>query len=135
MQIMNLQRAMLKFLYLPDIHFIVEDAGKQFDRDDEITDRQLNNLGQDGRTDFDSLLVTGGVDITAGKKNSTEQAFGLRPSARNKQPSESLFLVPGNHDVNQGHVKMASVMWDAHRTLLSERVESVRDEEKLNDAS
>jgi 3',5'-cyclic AMP phosphodiesterase CpdA len=52
---------MLTFLHLSDLHFITDDAGTQYDRDEEIRAALLDDLGKEGRTNFDAILITGDV--------------------------------------------------------------------------
>jgi hypothetical protein len=52
---------MLTFLHLSDLHFVTDHAGTQYDRDIEIRAAILDDLGKEGRTSFDAILVTGDV--------------------------------------------------------------------------
>lgn len=121
---------MLTFLHLSDLHFITDDAGTQYDRDDEIRAALLDDLGKDGRTNFDAILVTGDIAYH-GRTSEFERASKWFAEIREKTdvPAESLFTIPGNHDVNQDHVKKeASIMWEAHVTLRGLQDEIQREE-------
>jgi 3',5'-cyclic AMP phosphodiesterase CpdA len=52
---------MLTFLHLSDLHFTTTDADTQFDRDVKIREALLADLGKDGRSKFDAILVTGDI--------------------------------------------------------------------------
>lgn len=130
---------MLTFLHLSDLHFVTDHAGTQYDRDDEIRAALLDDLGKDGRTSFDAILVTGDIAYH-GRAGEFERASKWFDEIRRKTevPAESLFIVPGNHDVNQDHVARGSIMWDAHQTLRSINDEDERDRDlqrKLQDDS
>lgn len=130
---------MLTFLHLSDLHFVTTDAGTQFDRDDEIRAALLDDLGKDGRTNFDAILVTGDVAYH-GRQAEFERANSWFAEIRQKTnvPAESLFTIPGNHDVNQDHVKAGSIMWEAHKSLREMTDEVLREkdlERKLKDKS
>ncbi len=130
---------MLTFLHLSDLHFITDDAGTQYDRDDEIRAALLDDLGKDGRTNFDAILVTGDIAYH-GRPPEFDRASSWFAKIREKTnvPAESLFTIPGNHDVNQNHVKKGSIMWEAHsslRKLKDEIQREVRLEGMLKDDS
>lgn len=130
---------MLTFLHLSDLHFIIDDAGTQYDRDDEIRAALLDDLGKEGRTNFDAILVTGDIAYH-GRPSEFERASRWFTEIRQKTnvPAESLFTIPGNHDVNQDHVKEGSIMWEAHKHLRGMNDEVQREknlEAKLKDNS
>lgn len=130
---------MLTFLHLSDLHFITDDVGTQYDRDDEIRAALLDDLGKEGRTNFDAILVTGDVAYH-GRPSEFERASNWFAEIRNKTnvPAESLFTIPGNHDVNQDHVKAGSIMWEAHKCLREMKDEVQREKDlagKLKDNS
>ena len=50
---------MLTLLHLSDLHITTDDAGSKFDRDLKIRQALLDDLGTEGRTEFDAILVTG----------------------------------------------------------------------------
>lgn len=120
---------MLTFLHMSDLHFISDDAGTQYDRDDEIRAALLDDLGKEGRTDFDAILVTGDIAYH-GRQSEFERASSWFSEIREKTnvPPESLFTIPGNHDVNQNHVKKGSIMWEAHSNLRKLKDETDREE-------
>jgi predicted phosphodiesterase len=109
---------MLTFLHLSDLHITATDAGTQFDRDTKIRDALLADLGKDGRTAFDAILVTG--DITFhGRAEEFARAKVWLENVRTTTGSspEALFVVPGNHDVNQAMVPKNSSLWELHQSL------------------
>jgi DNA repair exonuclease SbcCD nuclease subunit len=130
---------MLTFLHLSDLHFITDDAGTQYDRDDEIRAALLDDLGKEERTNFDAILVTGDVAYH-GRSSEFERASSWFAEICQKTnvPAESFFTIPGNHDVNQDHVKEGSIMWEAHKCLREMKDEVQREknlEGKLKDNS
>jgi len=68
----------LTFLHLSDLHITTEDAGTQFDRDFKIREALLDDLGKEGRTGFDAILVTGTLHTTGVPTNLTGRKSGLR---------------------------------------------------------
>ena len=131
---------MLTFLHLSDLHITTKDAGTQFDRDIKIRQALLDDLGIEGRTTFDAILVTGDVAYH-GSSEEFARAKGWFEELRTKTNSnpEALFVVPGNHDVNQKTVFKSSSLWEVHQSLRDvkktpeERLESLIA--KLNDTS
>jgi predicted MPP superfamily phosphohydrolase len=109
---------MLTLLHLSDLHITTNDAGSQFDRDVKIRQALLNDLGIEGRTEFDAILVTGDVAYH-GRADEFARAKIWLEEVRTKTSSnpEALFVVPGNHDVNQQTVYRSSSLWDLHQTL------------------
>ena len=109
---------MLTFLHLSDLHITTKDAGTQFDRDLKIRDALLDDLGKEGRTNFDAILVTGDVAYH-GRADEFARAKAWFEEVRTKTNSDpdALFVVPGNHDVNQGTVFRSSALWDLHQAL------------------
>jgi predicted phosphodiesterase len=109
---------MLTFLHLSDLHITTEDADGQFDQDAKIRHALLNDLGIEGRTNFDAILVTGDVAYH-GRAAEFERAKLWFEEVRTKTQSnpESLFVIPGNHDVNQAIVYKSSGLWDLHEAL------------------
>ena len=109
---------MLTFLHLSDLHFSTKDADTQFDRDIKIREALLDDLGKEGRTEFDAILVTGDI-----ANHGLAEEFNLAKSwfekirTQTKSNPEALFVVPGNHDVNHGTVFKSSMLWDVHQTL------------------
>lgn len=128
---------MLTFLHLSDLHISTTDAGSQFDRDLRIRQALLSDLGREGRTKFDAILVTG--DITyQGHTEEFARAKAWLEEVRTTTSSspEALFVVPGNHDVNRSIVSRSSSLWDLHQSLrksmsLEDRLGSL--EAKLKD--
>lgn len=121
---------MLTFLHLSDLHITTQDAGNQFDRDVKIRKALLDDLGKDGRTDFDAILVTGDVAYH-GRTEEFERAKSWFEEVRSKTRSnpEALFVIPGNHDVNQSIVYESSGLWDLHQALRNQDLSpSARDE-------
>lgn len=114
---------MLTFLHLSDLHITTEDAGSQFDRDVKVRQALLDDLGIEGRTDFDAILVTGDVAYH-GSADEFARAKLWFEEVRTKTNSdpEALFVVPGNHDVNQKVVYKSSSLWDLHQALRDKRM-------------
>ena len=112
---------MLRLLHLSDLHFVTEDEGTQWDRDTEIRAALLEDLGGE-RSNFDAVLITGDVAYH-GREKEFDRATKWFDLILKKcgVPAESLFTVPGNHDVNQKHVATDSVMWDSHKVLRGEQ--------------
>ncbi len=130
---------MLTFLHLSDLHFVTAGAGTQYELDDEIRAALLDDLGKEGRSHFDAILVTGDVAYH-GLAEEFERASEWFAEVRKITgvPDEFLFTVPGNHDVNQCHVQKGSIMWDAHQSLRQINDEAERDGDlqgKLTDSS
>jgi len=130
---------MLTLLHLSDLHFATADAGTQFDRDVEIRTALVRDLGLEGRTNFDALLVTGDIAYH-GKTKEFERANQWFDEVRNSVglPAESLFVIPGNHDVNREHVGDKSVVLDSHtkiRGITDSRTRDADVEAKLKDTS
>jgi predicted MPP superfamily phosphohydrolase len=109
---------MLTFLHLSDLHITTSDAGTQFDRDGKIREALLNDLGKEGRTSFDAILVTGDVAYHGRADEFARAKVWLEDvrAATNSSP-EALFVVPGNHDVNQARVDKDSSLWELHQSL------------------
>lgn len=109
---------MLTFLHLSDLHITTNDAGTQFDRDSKIRAALLDDLGKEGRTEFDAILVTGDVTYH-GRADEFHRAkkWFEEVRAKTKSNPEALFVVPGNHDVNQKTVYKDSSLWDLHQSL------------------
>ena len=109
---------MLKFLHLSDLHITTTDAGSQFDQDVRLRRAIFDDLGIEGRTDFDAILVTGDVAYH-GRAEEFERAKAWFEKVRTKTNSnpEAFFVVPGNHDVNQEIVYKSSSLWDLHTAL------------------
>jgi predicted phosphodiesterase len=120
---------MLTFLHLSDLHITTEDAGTQFDRDVKIREALLDDLGKDGRTKFDSILVTGDIAYHGHADEFARAKIWLEEvrTATDSSP-EALFVVPGNHDVNQAKVSKNSSLWDLHQAL---REPAMSREERL----
>jgi len=130
---------MLTFLHLSDLHITTTDAGSQFDRDVKIREALLADLGKDGRTNFDGILVTG--DITyhgRAEEFARAKAWLEELRAVTSSSPEALFVVPGNHDVNQAKVETDTMLWDVHQGLRNkgmspeDRLKSL--EKKLRDS-
>ncbi len=109
---------MLKFLHLSDLHFTTVDAGTQFDRDVKVREALLADLGKEGRSQFDAILVTGDISYH-GRAEEFARAKAWFEEVRNSTESspEALFVVPGNHDVNRGTVSRDSSLWELHQSL------------------
>lgn len=109
---------MLTFLHLSDLHITITDAGSQFDRDLKIREALLADLGREGRTNFDAILVTGDIAYHGRAEEFARAKTWLEEvrTATNSSP-EALFVVPGNHDVNQAKVPKDSSLWELHQSL------------------
>jgi DNA repair exonuclease SbcCD nuclease subunit len=95
-----------------------KDADTQFDRDSKIRDALLADLGHEGRTNFDAILVSGDIAYH-GRADEFARAKLWFEDVRTKTNSnpEALFVVPGNHDVNRETVKPSSSLYDLHQIL------------------
>jgi len=109
---------MLSFLHLSDLHLTTVDAGTQFDADLKIRDALLADLGKDGRTKFDGILVTGDIAYH-GRADEFTRAKKWFEDVRvvSQAAPEALFVVPGNHDVNQVTASKDSSLWELHQSL------------------
>ena len=109
---------MLTFLHLSDLHITTEDAGTQFDRDVKVREALLADLGRDGRANFDAILVTGDIAYH-GRAEEFARAKAWLEEVRTATDSspEALFVIPGNHDVNQAKVSKDSSLWELHKSL------------------
>lgn len=128
---------MLTLLHLSDLHFTTADAGSQFDRDVKVREALLADLGVEGRTQFAAILVTGDIAYH-GRTEEFTRADGWfdEVCAKSATPIDALFVIPGNHDVDQAYVAKQSAMWDAHQALRNERDAEARLaglEKKLKD--
>lgn len=131
---------MLTFLHLSDLHITTTDADSQFDRDVKIRDALLADLGKDGRTNFNAILVTGDITYHGRAEEFARAKAWLEDvrSATNSSP-EALFVVPGNHDVNRAKVETDTMLWDVHQGLRNKNL-SAEDrlkslDKKLHDPS
>lgn len=129
---------MLKFLHLSDLHFVTDDEGTQFDRDKEIREALLRDLHGD-RAHFDAVLISGDITYNGRAEEYKKASEWFDMILHNcGVPIESLFTIPGNHDVNREYVKRQSIMWDAHMSLRAQNDVNKRDVElrtKLKDQS
>ena len=109
---------MLKFLHLSDLHITTTDAGTQFDGDVKIREALMIDLGKEDRNQFDAILVTGDVAYH-GRADEFARAKAWLEDVRKATGSspESLFVVPGNHDVNQAIASKDSSLWELHQSL------------------
>jgi len=116
---------MLTFLHISDLHITTEDAGSQFDQDVKIRQAMLDDLGIEGRKNFDAILVTGDVAYH-GRAAEFERAKKWFEEVRTKTHSnpEAFFVVPGNHDVNQAIVFKSSGLWDLHAAIRNPKMSS-----------
>jgi len=119
---------MLTLLHISDLHITTDGAGGQFDRDLIIRQAMLDDLGKDNRSNFDAILVTGDIAYH-GRADEYVRAKRWLEELRTKCSSdpEAIFVVPGNHDVNQAKVSKHSSVWELHQTLRTNRP----DEERL----
>ena len=91
---------MLTFLHLSDLHITTTDAGTQFDRDAKIREALLEDLGKEGRTAFDAILVTGDIAYHGrAEEFARTKAWLEHVRTITGSSPEALFVVPGNHDV------------------------------------
>lgn len=109
---------MLTFLHLSDLHFTTADADTQFDLDVKIREAILADLGKDGRSNFDAILVTGDIAYHGRAEEFARAKVWLEQvrTATGSSP-EALFVVPGNHDVNHAAVPKESSLWELHQSL------------------
>ncbi len=130
---------MATFLHLSDLHFTTTDAGTQFDRDTRIRAAILDDLGKDGRTNFDAILISGDIAYH-GQAEEFVRAGKWFEEVRTKVnvPVEAVYVIPGNHDINQVHVAQTSMLFDAHERIRGFQDVNQRDEnlqKKLQDTS
>jgi predicted MPP superfamily phosphohydrolase len=114
---------MLTFLHLSDLHFTVTDADSAFDRDAKIRETLLADLGKDGRTKFDAILVTGDIAYhgMATEFARAKDWFEVVRKATESSP-EALYVIPGNHDVNRKAVEKDSSLWELHQSLRNKKM-------------
>jgi predicted phosphodiesterase len=128
---------MLTFLHLSDLHITTTDAGTQFDRDTKIRDALIADLGKEGRTAFDAILVTGDIAYHGRAEEFARAKIWLEDVRTTIGSSpEALFVVPGNHDVNQAVVPRDSSLWELHQSLrkpMSPEDKLASFEKKLHD--
>jgi predicted phosphodiesterase len=112
---------MLTLLHLSDLHLTTADARTQFDRDFKIREALLADLGKEGRTKFDAIVVTGDIAYHGRADEFTRARAWLEEvrKATNSSP-EAIFAVPGNHDVDRDAVPKDSSLWDLHQGLRKE---------------
>ncbi len=109
---------MLTFLHLSDLHLTTKDAGSQFDLDFKIREALLHDLGKEGRTKFDAILVTGDIAYHGQADEFARAKEWLEHVRKTTESSpEALFMVPGNHDVDRKRVDTQSSLWDLHQAL------------------
>jgi 3',5'-cyclic AMP phosphodiesterase CpdA len=130
---------MLTLLHLSDLHFATKDADSQFDKDDEIRAAIIRDLGIDGRSNFDAMLVTGDLAYH-GETKEFERAEKWFDEVRAKiqLPAESVYVIPGNHDVNRKNVGDDTMLMDAHKAIRAINDYNDRDAsvaKKLKDSS
>jgi len=121
---------MISILHISDLHFTIDGAGSQFDRDLKIREALLADLGRDERKDLAAIVVTG--DITYhGRAAEFARAKAWLEDVRKAAgvAPEGIFVVPGNHDVNQEVVTKASSLWDLHQGL---RAQAPREDRLLS---
>lgn len=102
----------LKFLHLSDLHFTTDTAGTVFDHDLKIREALLDDLGKNGRENYQGIFVTGDVAYH-GRADEFARASTWLEDVRKKTASapEAIFVVPGNHDVNRTIVGEGSSLW------------------------
>jgi 3',5'-cyclic AMP phosphodiesterase CpdA len=118
---------MLKFLHLSDLHITTADADTQFDADVKIREALMVDLGKDERNGFNAIVVTGDIAYH-GRAEEFARAKAWLEDVRKATGSspESLFVVPGNHDVNQTTVSKDSSLWELHQSLRRQMSDSDR---------
>jgi predicted MPP superfamily phosphohydrolase len=129
---------MVTILHLSDLHFTIDAAGTQFDRDAKIRAALLEDLGKEDRKNFDAIVVTGDIAYH-GRTEEFQRAKAWLEEVRVATgcPPEAVFVVPGNHDVNQAKVPKDSSLWDLHQALRAKMPSEERFhrlDKKLQDA-
>ena len=101
-----MSKEFLTFLHLSDIHFQNKIAGGKFDLDIDLRnelERDAQKLCRDLNVDVDAILITG-VIAFAGKAEEYQIARDWLDQLCKKVNcdfSEKIYVVPGNHDVDQ----------------------------------
>lgn len=113
---------MLSLLHLSDLHFTTTDAESQFDRDVKVREALLADLGGENRKKFDAILISGDIAYHGDVEEfiRADKWFD-EVCSKTETPVEALFVIPGNHDVNQKFVAKGSTMWDGHQAVRNER--------------
>jgi predicted phosphodiesterase len=108
----------MKLLHFSDLHITTTDADTQFDSDAKIREAIMTDIGKNGRTNFDAILVTGDIAYH-GRADEFARAKAWLEEVRKKtfSPPEAIFVIPGNHDVNQSTVSKSSSLWELHQSL------------------
>ncbi len=130
----------LTYLHISDLHLTgnpngPEDwAAAQFNQD-LVTSSMIaaiEKLIQKEQQSFDLIFITGDL-AKRGKKEEYEvvQVFCERLLEATKVPSERLFIVPGNHDVNREEVKKKHRKWFYSFESQDEVIECVQDAEDI----
>ena len=118
----------MKILHFSDMHITVSDADTQFDREAKIRAAIMDDLGKEGRTAFDAILVTGDIAYHGRAEEFARAKIWLEEVRRKTDsPLDSVYVVAGNHDVNQSTVSKSSSLWDLHQLLRT----SMPDEDRL----
>jgi predicted phosphodiesterase len=117
----------MKILHFSDAHITTTDAGNQFDHDSKIRAAIMDDLGKEGRITFDAILVTGDIAYH-GRAEEFARAKVWLENVRKKtdSPLDSVYVIPGNHDVNQAIVSKSSSLWELHQSLRSNMPEEDR---------
>jgi 3',5'-cyclic AMP phosphodiesterase CpdA len=104
---------MLTLLHLSDLHITTADAGTQFDRDSNIRDALLADLGRDGRTNFDAILITGDIacPVASYPGANAHRRPPCNPPSRNKNRRKvSQTTLPPAKNQNQPHSRIRPVL-------------------------
>lgn len=128
----------MKFLHLSDLHFTTDTAGTVFDHDLKIREALLDDLGKDGRDNYQGIFVTGDIAYH-GHADEFARASTWLEDVRKKTAStpEAIFVVPGNHDVNRAIVGEGSSLWSLHQMLRQDMPPAARSDsldKKLQDS-
>lgn len=109
---------MITFLHISDLHFTTDAADSQFDQDSKLRTALVADLGKEDRKTFDGILVTGDIAYHGRAEEFTRAKAWIEDLRKvTGSPPEALFVVPGNHDVNQAKVKRDSSLWELHQSL------------------
>ena len=121
------QSDLMKILHFSDVHMTTEGADTQFDRDAKIRAAIMDDLGKEGRDKFDAILITGDIayhgqtDEFARAKKWLDEV-----QAKTNSAIDSIYVIPGNHDVNRSTLSKSSSLWDLHQSLRNEMPDEER---------
>jgi Calcineurin-like phosphoesterase len=121
----------LTFVHLSDIHFTGQSGESCYDLDVDVRnelERDAKDLvGRLGQAT--GVLVTGDVAFSGGRAEYAKAGDWLAKfCAGIKCPGESVWTVPGNHDVHRDTVKKSKITRDAHERIRARPVNQLDEE-------